>query len=122
MIIIIPLFITVCVVAWVLRPRREATKSHKVAILATAIPPLILAIASIVFQLLHNAAGNIWVSDISNFLVVVVLGLICAAILALAVFAIVRKSEIAKGIAFGICIGVVIAITEWIALEWLGNE
>jgi len=121
MIIIIPIFITVCIVAWVLRPRREATKSRKIAILATTIPPLILAIAAIVFQLIHNASGNTWVSDISNTLVVIVVGLICAAILALAGFAIMRKGEIARGIGFGVCIGVVVLIIEWILLEWLGG-
>jgi len=121
MIIIIPLILATCVVAWVLRPGTRPTNPRKVAILATAIPPLVVAIAAIVFQVLHNAAGKTWVSDISNTCFIVSMGLVGAAILATAGFAIARKWEIAKGIGFGICIGVLIAIIELAVLEWLAG-
>ena len=57
MIVIIPLIIAACVIAWVLRPTNAAFSYNKVAILATAIPPLVAAVAAVIFQLLHNAAG-----------------------------------------------------------------
>ena len=121
MIIIIPLIVAICVLAWVLRPGRRPTNPRKVAILATAIPPLIVAIAAVVFQVLHNSAGKTWVSDISNTCFIISIGLIGAAILVTIGFVIARKGEIAKGIGFGICIGVIISIIELIVLEWLAG-
>ena len=121
MIFIIPLIIAAGVLAWVLRPGKRPTNSRRIAILVTAIPPLVVAIAAIVFQLLHNAAGKTWVSDISNTCFIVGLGLVGAAILASAGFAIARKVEIAKGIGFGICIAVVVSIMELILLEGLAG-
>ncbi len=121
MIIIIPLILITCIVAWVLRPGTRPTNPRKVAILATVIPPLIVAIAAIVFQVLHNVAGKTWVSDISNTCFIVSISLIGAAILAALGFTIARKWEIAKGIEFGICIGVLIAIIELAMLEWLAG-
>jgi hypothetical protein len=121
MIVIIPLIIAVGVLAWVLRPGKRPTNPRRIAILVTAIPPLIVAIAAVVFQLLHNAAGKTWVSDISNTCFIVGLGLAGAAILASAGFAIARKGEIAKGIGFGVCIAVVISIIDLALLEGLGG-
>jgi hypothetical protein len=121
MIVIIPLIIAVGVLAWVLRPGKRPTNPRRIAILLTAIPPLIVAIAAVVFQLLHNAAGKTWVSDISNTCFIVGLGLVGAAILATAGFAIARKGEIAKGIGFGVCIAVVISIIDLALLEGLGG-
>ena len=121
MIVIIPLIIAVGVLAWVLRPGKRPTNPRRIAILVTAIPPLIVAIAAVVFQLLHNAAGKTWVSDISNTLAIVGLGIVGAAILASAGFAIARKGEIAKGIGFSICIAVAISIVELISLEGLAG-
>jgi len=118
---IIPLIIAAGVLAWVLRPGKRSTNPRRVAILATAIPPLIVAIAAVVFQLLHNAAAKTEVSDISNTCFIVGLGLVGAAILASAGFAIARKGEIAKGIGFGICIAVVVSIMELILLEGLAG-
>ncbi len=118
---IIPLMIVTGVLAWILRPHKSMTKPRKVAIFATAIPPLVVAIAAVVFQLVHNAAGRTWVSNISNACFIVGLGLVGAAILASAVFAFTRKGEIAKGAGFGICIAVVISIIEFGLLEWLGG-
>ena len=121
MIVIIPLIIAVGVLAWVLRPGKRPTNPRRIAILVTAIPPLIVAIAAVVFQLLHNAAGKTWVSDISNTCFIVGLGLVGVAILASAGFAIARKGEIAKGIGFGVCIAVVISIIDLALLEGLGG-
>jgi hypothetical protein len=121
MIVIIPLVIAVGVLAWVLRPGKRPTNSRRIAILVTAIPPLVVAIAAVVFQLLHNAAGKTWVSDISNTCFIVGLGLVGVAILASASFAIARKGEIAKGIGFGVCIAVVISIIDLALLEGLGG-
>jgi len=118
---IIPLIIVAGVLAWVLRPRKSPTTSRRVAILATAIPPVVAATAAVVIQLVHNAAGKTWVSDISNTCFIVGLGLIGAAILASAGFAIARKGEVAKGIGFGICIAVIVSIVEFGVLEWLGG-
>jgi hypothetical protein len=121
MIIIVLLVIVVGVVAWLLRPGKSPAKPRKVAILATAVPPLVIAIVAVVFQLLHNAVGNTWVSDISNTCFIVTIGLVGAAILALVGFAIARKWEIAKGIGFGVCIGVIISVIEFGVLEWLAG-
>ena len=121
MIFIIPLIIAAGVLAWVLRPGKRPTNPRRVAILATAIPPLIVAIAAVVFQLLHNATGKTGVSDISNFCSIVVSGLIAGAILASAGFALTRKGEIAKGIGFGICIAVFVSIMELFFLEGLAG-
>lgn len=121
MVIIIPLIVATCVLAWVLRPGKSPTRPHRVAILATAIPPLIVAIAAVIFQVLHNAAGKTWISDISNICFIVTIGLVGAAIFATVGFVIARKREIAKGIGFGICIGVFISVIELAVLEGLGG-
>jgi hypothetical protein len=121
MIIIVPLIIAVGFLSWVLRPGKSPTKPRRVAILATAIPPLVVAIVAVIFQVLHNTDGKTWVSDISNTCFIVSIGLVGAAILAMVGFVIARKWEIAKGIGFGICIGVIISIIELAVLEWLAG-
>ena len=117
MIFIIPLFIAVCIVAWMLRPRKNISKSRKYAILSVILPSLVLAVTAVVFQLLQNATGNVEVSDISNTLFITGIFVIGAAMLALAGFAVTRKGEIAKGIGFGICIAVLVSIIEFGLLE-----
>ena len=119
--VIVPLIIAVGVLAWILRPGKSPTKPCRVAILATAIPPLVVAIVAVIFQVLHNTAGRTGVSDISNTCFIVSIGLVGAAILATGGFVIARKWEITKGIGFGICIGVIISIIEFGVLEWLGG-
>lgn len=119
--VILPLVIVICILAWVLRPGKSPTRARTVAILATVIPQVVVLIAAVVFQLLHNAAGKTWVSDISNTCFIVGLGLVVAAILASTGFAIARKGELAKGIGFGICIAVIISVVEFGLLEWLGG-
>jgi hypothetical protein len=121
MYLIIPLVIVAGILAWVLRPGKRTTTPRRAAILATAIPPVVVAIAAVVFQLLHNASGKVWVSEVSNTCFIVGLGLIGAAILALAGFALTRKGEVAKGISFGISIAVVVSIIEFALLEGLAG-
>jgi hypothetical protein len=121
MIVIIPLIIVIGFLAWVLRPGKKPTISRRIAILVTAIPALAAAVAAVTFQLLHNASGTVEVSDISNTLFIVGLGLVGAFILALIGFIVVRKGDIAKGTGFGICIAVVVSIIELGLLEWLGG-
>ncbi len=121
MIVIIPIFITVCIVAWLLRPRKNISKSRKYAILSVIIPSLVLALTAVVFQLLQNATGNVEVSDISNTLFIAGIFVIGAAILVLAGFAVARKWEIAKGIGFGICTAVLVSIIEFGLLEGLAG-
>jgi hypothetical protein len=121
MIFIIPLFIAVCIVAWMLRPRKTISKSRKYAILSVILPSLVLAVTAVVFQLLQNATGNVEVSDISNNLFITGIFVIGAAMLAFAGFAITRKWEIAKGIGFGICIAVLVSIIEFGLLEGLAG-
>jgi len=121
MIFTIPIFIAVCIVAWVIRPRKNISKSRKYAISSVILPSLVFAIAAVVFQLLQNATGNVEVLDISNILFITGIFVIGAAILALAGFAATRKWEIAKGIGFGICIAVLVSIIEFGLLEWLAG-
>jgi peptidoglycan/LPS O-acetylase OafA/YrhL len=121
MIIIIPLFIVVCIVAWLIRPRKNTSKSRKYAILSLILPSLVFAITAVFFQLLQNATGNVEVSDISNTLFITGIFFIGAAALALAGFAIMRKGEIAKGIGFGICIALLVSIIEFGSLEGLAG-
>jgi peptidoglycan/LPS O-acetylase OafA/YrhL len=121
MIFIIPLFIAVCIVAWMLRPRKNISKSRKYAILSVILPSLVLVVTAVVFQLLQNATGNVEVSDISNTLFITGIFVIGAAILALAGFAVMRKGEIAKGIGFGICIALLVSIIEFGLLEGLAG-
>ena len=78
-------------------------RPHRTAILATAIPPTLLAIATVV-------------ADISLF---VGFGLVAAAILSSVVFAIMRKWEIAKGTGFGSGIGLVVFIIYFVVLSAL---
>ncbi|MBN1690376.1 MAG: hypothetical protein JW901_05090 [Dehalococcoidia bacterium] len=121
MIITIPLVIVSAILAWLLRPAKNMAIPRKVAILSTVIPILVIAIVAVIFQILHNMAGMTWVSSISNTCFIIAIGLIGAAILAVVGFVITRKWEIAKGIGFGICIGIIISIIEFGVLEWLAG-
>ena len=121
MIVIVPLVIAIGVLAWVLRPGKKPNISRRNSIFATVIPALAVAIAAVSFQMLHNSAGIVEVSDISNNLFLVGIGLIGAYIIASVIFVITQKSDIAKGIGFGTCIAVVLSIVELGLLEWLGG-
>ena len=117
----IPLIIVIGVLAWVLWPGKRSTNPRKLTILATVILPVVVAIAAVIFQLLHNATGNVGVADISNICFIVGLGLIGAAILALLGFTIAHKGEVAKGVGFGLCIAVALSVAEFAMLEGLAG-
>jgi hypothetical protein len=117
----IPLIIVIGILAWLLRPGKSPTKARIVAILVTAIPQFVVAIAAIVFQLVHNAAGKTWVSDISNTFFLVGLGLTGVAILASIGLALAHRGDVAKGAGFGVCTAVIISIIVFGLLEWLGG-
>jgi hypothetical protein len=122
MIIIIPLFIIICVIAWWLRPQKNIPKYQKYAMLSVILTSLVLAICAVVFQLSQNTTGNIEEWSVSNYLFVSGIFLICAAILSTIFFAVTHKREIVKGIGFSICIAVIISIIELVLLVWLGGE
>ncbi len=117
----IPLIIVMGILAWVLRPGKRPTNPRRIAILATVISTGVVAIAAVIFQLLHNATGKVGVSDISNVCFIVGLGLIGAAILTLLGFALAHKGEIAKGMGFGLCIAVALAVVEFALLEGMSG-
>ncbi len=121
MLVIIPLAIIAGVLAWMLRPGTNPCKPRRVAIIVTVVPVIILAVAAVIFQLLHNAGGNTWVSVISNALFVIGCGLLCAAIVAALAFAVARKTDIAKSAGFGACIDFFILAIELGLLEWLAG-
>ncbi len=121
MIIILPVAIIVGILAWIFRPQKGIARGRAFAILATAIPSVIMFIAATVSQLLYNAAGNEGVSDVANICFIVIVGLIVATILALAGFIIVRKIEIAKGIGFGLTMVMFLSIVDLALLGWLGG-
>ena len=73
------------------------------AILSTAIPPTLMAIAAVVFALLNKEA--LGEGPTINIFWQVGAGLTVAAFLSSFVFAIMRKWEIAKGTCFGSSIG-----------------
>jgi hypothetical protein len=121
MFLVITFVIVMGILAWVLRPREKLTGSRRLTILAVMVPTLLLAVAAIAFQLFQNASGEILVSDVSNTLFVTGLCLIGVAILALAAFAVKRKTQVAMGIGFSICLAAIIYAIEFGLLEWLGG-
>jgi hypothetical protein len=115
------LIIVIGVLAWVLRPGMRPTNPRIITILATVIPLVGVVLAAVIFQLLHNSAGKTGVSDISNIIFIGGLGLIGAAILALAGLAIAHKGEAAKGMGFGLCIAVALSAANFALLEGLAT-
>ena len=118
--IIFPIFL-VGVLAWVLwlwlgkrmvRPRRAA-------ILATAIPPSLLAIAAVVLILLDPAQVEPEGGNLANICGQVGFGLVAATILSSVVFAIMRKWEIAKGTGFGSGIGLVVLLIAFFSAHFM---
>ena len=104
-------------VLWLLLGKKMVTP-HRVAILATAILPTLLAIATLIFGLLNKEAfaqaEGLTTVDIC---LLVGFGLVAAAILSSVGFAIKRKWEIAKGIGFGSGIGFVALLIVFAALS-----
>ena len=121
MIVIIPIILVFGVLAWILRPGKNPSNSRRNSILITVTLSVIVAIAAVVFQLLHNTAGIVEVSDISNTLFIVGLGLIGAYIIASLGFLFAHRIDISKGITFGICIAVFTSVIDLGLLEWLGG-
>jgi len=93
------------ILAWVLRPGKKMTTPRRVATLATAIPPVVPGIVNVFSVLLLHR-------DVSETCFWVALGLMGAAILASAGFAITHKGEIAKGIGVGTGIAIIVGIIE----------
>ena len=99
--LIFPLFLPI--LAWILWLwlGKRMVRTSRAAILATAIPPPLLAIASAVL----GQGGRSPYSPIADICGQVSLGLAAGAILSSAVFAIMREWEIAKGTGLGSGIG-----------------
>jgi len=121
MLVTIPMIIVAGVLAWLIRPREGLSGSGRLAIPATIIPPCLVAVAAVIVQLLYNATGVAGISDLSNTLFVIGLGLIGIAILVLVVFAVKRKGDMVKAIGFGTCIDVIVYILVFGLLEWLAG-
>ncbi len=105
--------------AWVLWLwlRKRMVKPHRTALLATVIPPILLAIATIIIGLLNRET---LAEETEGFTIVdiwlqVGFYLVVAAILSSIGFAIKRKWEIAKGIGFGSGIGFVVLLIVFAA-------
>ena len=113
--------VVIAVLAWVLRPGRASTRQRTLSILAVIVPTVLLAVAAVVYQLLYSAGGDAEVSDVSNILFIIGLGIILIAIVLLAVFALKQKGELARGLGFGLCIAVALSIAEVVLLEWLAG-
>lgn len=109
------------VLAWLLRPKGEQAKPVSRAITGTLIPPVAVTVASIIAQLIQNASGTVEVSYISGVLLMVGLGMITAAVMSSAVFAVMRKWDITKGIGFSICVAAIVFIMGLFIVEWLGG-
>lgn len=121
MIIIIPLCILIGFLAWRLRPRKLATRSSRIALAATILPAMVMAIAAVVFQLINNASGVIAVAEASNAIFVAGLIFIGLGLLVLIGFALFRKKDMVKCIGFGLCVSFFIIVVELGLLEWLGG-
>ena len=110
------------ILAWVLWLwlGKRRVKTHRIAILATAIPLALLVIAAVVLILLDPAFLE-WKTEggrnIADICALVGHYLVNAAILSSVVFAIMRKWEIAKGIGFGSGIGLVVCLIAFVLLS-----
>ena len=100
-VLIFPLFLPI--LAWILWLwlRKRMVRTSRAAILATAIPPPLLAIASVVL----GQGGRSPYSPVADICGQVSLGLAVGAVLSSVVFAIMREWEIAKGTGLGSGIG-----------------
>jgi len=108
--IIIPLCILIGLLAWILRPHKHEARSSRIALIATILPSAVMAIASVAFQLLHNASRVISVAEASNSIFVAGLIFIVVGILVSICFVIFRKKDISKSIVFGLCISFFISV------------
>ena len=121
MLLLIYLIIFYLILAWVLWLwlGKRVVRTSRAAILATAIPQALLAIAFFVLYLLILGGAYRWaLSDIWTICFYVSFGIATAAFLSSVVFAIMREWEIAKGTGFGSGIGLVVVVPAFfLALE-----
>jgi len=104
------ILITFLILAWVLWLwlGKRRVRTHRAAILATAIPQALLAIAFFVLYLLTLGGADLF--NIWNPCWWVSFGIATAAFLSSVVFAIMREWEIAKGTGLGSGIGLVVFV------------
>ncbi|WKY48167.1 hypothetical protein Q5O24_02205 [Eubacteriaceae bacterium ES3] len=121
MIIIIPLSVLIGVLAYLFRPRSTDTKHARLFGLGVMILSFVLALVSVVVQIIHNTAGEISVSEISNNLFIGGFFGLGAGILVAFVLMIAGKKEIARNIGFGLCLTFFILVIELALLEWLAG-
>ena len=97
-------------------------RPHRVAILATAIPPILFVIAFVVSALLNPELVGAEELNIVDIFGQISLGLIVIAFISLIVFRIRRKQEIAGGIAKGLGIAFVVWLIAFIVVSALSGE
>ncbi|MBN1191202.1 MAG: hypothetical protein JXA46_15705 [Dehalococcoidales bacterium] len=117
----IPLVIVTGIIAWILRPVEITKDSGTLNILAVVIPPGLLAITALVYQVVFNAAGKTMVSDVSNALFIAGTCLTGAGLLASIGLAFSHRSKAAKRTGFGVCIDIIVYVILFVLLEWLGG-
>ena len=121
MIFILPIAIITGIVAWFLRPKKGTSRVRGMAVVVTVVVSLIVFFAALASQLLYSTSGHDGVSGVANDCFLVSLALVGAMIVALVVFLITRKVEIAEGTGFGLAISIFLTILELGLLEWLGG-
>jgi hypothetical protein len=110
LILLIIFFLILAWVLWLWLGKR-IVRTSRAAILVTAIPQALLAIAFVVLYLLTLGSANRWaLSDIWTICFYVSCGIAAASFLSSVVFAIMREWEIAKGTGFGSGIGLVVVM------------
>jgi Na+-transporting NADH:ubiquinone oxidoreductase subunit NqrE len=92
-----------------------------IVIMATAIPPTLFTIVSVVLALLNPELLGTEGLNIVDICGQVSFGLLAIAFISSIVFAIRRKQEIAKGIFFGFGIGLVLWVIAFIVLSGLSE-
>ena len=90
-----------------------------IAILATAIPPTLFAVASVVLALLNPDLLKTEGLNIVDNLLQVSIGLLAIALISSIVFAIRQKGKIAVGIVLGLGIGLVVWLIAFIGVSLL---
>lgn len=118
----IPIVIAVGILAWILKPRKDLSKAGKNAILLITISSLILAVVSVIVQLVQNSTGVPDLSNISNTLFIIGIVIIFLVIILTVFFAVRHQSEIVRALSFGACIGVIICVVELFILGWLAGD
>jgi hypothetical protein len=122
MLYFVPLIVLVGILAWMLRPIEGLSKAGRNSILLVTISSLVLALVSVIVQLVQNANGNTDLSDISNILFIIGVSIVIAVIVLITFFAIKHKGEFVRALSFGDCISVIICLTELFVLGWLAGD